>query len=348
MPISKVIILGGGIAGVAAAIALTKFNNLTVQVFELRAAPATIGGAINLTPVAMRYLAHLGVADKLIPLSCETPRIDIYALRTAKKIGEIDYDNVERFKFRGRRVLRAALMDALLETFAEVGGSVEYGKRAESITVTEQGVEVTFVGGGKANGDILIGADGIHSFTRSTVIEPERKPVYTGIAGAYGLVDTSLLSKPLPTTTGMFSGRKGSWIMSYYDAEKTKVYTGGVMETPEAESREGWKVKNGAKAGLRADMTERFGKSPETVIDEILEKTEEWFLFPVFKLPPRGKWFNERCLLIGDAAHAVSSNLPCDYEYRKLTLADATSRREHWNSTRRCRIVIKGFGEKQV
>lgn len=292
----------------AAAIALTKYNNINVQIIELRDSPATIGGAINLTPVAMRYLAHLGVADKLIPLSCEVPSIEIYAMRTAKFLGEINYDNVEKFKFRGRRVLRSTLLKALLNTLSELGVEVEYGRRAESIAVDSERVEVTFVDGGKAHGDILIGADGIHSFTRSTVVEPDRKPVYTGIAGAYGLIDASLLSKHLPSATSMFSGRKGSLLMSYYDEAKTKIYAAGVMETAEAESREGWKVKNGAKDALKADMIDRFGQGAEPIISEILEKTQEWFLFPVFKLQPRGKWFNERCLLIGDAAHAVSQH----------------------------------------
>jgi len=93
--------------------------------------------------------------------------------------------------------------------------------------------------------------------------------------------------------------------MSYYDEAKTKIYAACVMETPSAESREGWKVKGDAKEALKTDIRERFGKSPQPLIDEVLDKMEEWYLYPVYKLPPKGKWWKERCLLIGDAAHAM-------------------------------------------
>jgi 2-polyprenyl-6-methoxyphenol hydroxylase-like FAD-dependent oxidoreductase len=308
MPIQKVIIIGGGIAGVAAAIALKKFNNLDVEIFELRPEFSTLGGAINLTPFAMRYLDHLGVASKLIPLSCEVARIEMRSLRNGAYLGQLDYSNVEKLKFRGRRVMRATLMDALLDTLRELGVQVQYGKKAETIAVDDQGVEVKFADGQICRADMLLGADGMHSFTRMNVIEPDRKPIYTGIAGAYGLMDAKKLSKPLPMdTTCLYSGRRGAIIFSYYDEAKTQIYAGAIMETPQAESRDGWKVKGEAKAEVKANIRERFGTSSgEPVIDEILANIDEWFFHPAFKLAPRGKWFNEKCLLIGDAAHAVS------------------------------------------
>jgi salicylate hydroxylase len=308
MPIEKVIIIGGGIAGVAAAIALKKFNKANVEIFELRPVPSTIGGAINLTPFAMRYLDHLGVAAKLMPQSCEVSRIEMRSLRNGGYLGQLDYTNIERLKFRGRRVMRATLMDVLLDTLRDLGVEVQYGKKADSITVNDQGVVVTFADGQTSRADMLLGADGIHSFVRTNAIEPDRKPIYTGIAGAHGLMDATPLSKPLPfDSTCLYTGRRGAIIFSYYDEAKTKIYAGAVMETAEAESRDGWKVKGEAKAELKANIRERFGASSgEPVIDEILANIDEWFLHPVFKLPPRGKWFNEKCLLIGDAAHAVS------------------------------------------
>ena len=60
----NIIILGGGIAGLTSSLALTKFAPAgqvpTINIFELRPVPATIGGAVNLTPNALRLLDHLG------------------------------------------------------------------------------------------------------------------------------------------------------------------------------------------------------------------------------------------------------------------------------------------------
>lgn len=306
MPISTVTILGGGIAGLSAAIALTKFNKVEVQVFELRPTIQTIGGAINLTPFAMRYLDHLGVLDKLLPVSAEVPRIRIFSHRTGKELGVMDYSNTERLKHKGRRVLRTALVTALVERLKDLGVSVRYGMRATTIDARKEDISVTFESGEKVTSDILVGADGIHSFTRTSFVEPSRKPTYTGIAAAYGLVSASKISKPLPfETTGMYSGRLGSFLLSYYDEAKTQIYAAAVMETPEAKDRQGWKVENGRKKELEANILSRFGSSPVEAIDEVLKNVDEWFLYPVFKLASEGKWFEGKCLLIGDAAHAV-------------------------------------------
>jgi 2-polyprenyl-6-methoxyphenol hydroxylase-like FAD-dependent oxidoreductase len=64
-----ILILGGGVAGLTAALALTKFApknfNPRISIFEVRPVPATVGGAVNLTPNALRLLDHLGVFKKI-------------------------------------------------------------------------------------------------------------------------------------------------------------------------------------------------------------------------------------------------------------------------------------------
>jgi salicylate hydroxylase len=64
-----ILILGGGVAGLTAALALTKFapKNFTprIRIFEIRPIPATIGGAVNLTPNALRLLDHFGVLERI-------------------------------------------------------------------------------------------------------------------------------------------------------------------------------------------------------------------------------------------------------------------------------------------
>jgi len=63
----EILILGGGVAGLTSALSLTKFAPKglipKIQVFEIRPVPATIGGAVNLTPNALRLLDHLGALE---------------------------------------------------------------------------------------------------------------------------------------------------------------------------------------------------------------------------------------------------------------------------------------------
>jgi 2-polyprenyl-6-methoxyphenol hydroxylase-like FAD-dependent oxidoreductase len=311
----KILILGAGISGLGLALALQKHcPSYTIEIFEIRPEPASIGGAVGLTPNAIRYLDHLDVLSRIEPQSCEVSSIEIYALRTASKLSDLDFNDVKRWQFRARRVKRGTLLKTLLDKVEESGLRVQYGKRASAVEQTDKGVHVSFEDETVAHGDVLVGADGIHSFVRMTAIQPDRTANYTGIATAYGFVDTDKLSGRLPfTSTGMYSGRKGSIMMSYHDLERKKLYVGAVMETAapsesEGQSleRQGWKSKSSDKEEVRSDILERFGGSPEPLIDEVIEGVEEWYLYPVYKLAPRGVWSRGRCIIVGDAAHAVS------------------------------------------
>jgi salicylate hydroxylase len=192
----------------------------------------------------------------------------------------------------------------------------------------EGGAKVEFEDGARAMGDILLGCDGIHSFVRTAAVEPDRKPVYSGISNAYGLLDASSLSGRLPfDATGMYSGRKGAFMMSYYDAAKEKLYASAVMETAAPTSREGWKLKVENRKEVKANILSRFGGSPQPLLDELIKATDDWYFYPVYKLAPKGKWHSGACLLLGDAAHAVRS-LPTLKMINSDNITDAATRRK--------------------
>ena len=94
---AEVVILGGGIRGLAAALALTKRVSPSphISTFELRPEPATIGGAINLTRNALRYLDHLGALDviKQKGFGANVDKIELFSLGTGARLGEIDFTN---------------------------------------------------------------------------------------------------------------------------------------------------------------------------------------------------------------------------------------------------------------
>lgn len=308
MPVQRVIIIGGGIAGVAAALALTKHNGMSCSVFEIREEPTTIGGAIGLTPKALRYLDHLGVLSKLQPQGCEVKTIDVMSQRTGKKLGTINFDNLEKFKHRGLRVMRYQLLEAMLETLEEFGVKIHYGMKIKSASETGGTISATFEDGTTVDGDILLGCDGIHSAVRMKFVQPERKPEYTGIANAYGFIDATGLQHPLPIdTSSLYSGRFGSLLFTYTEPTKSHVYFAAVMRAEDVGSREGWSVKGQDQKALKDDLLRRFSTPTLPFMEAVLQRAEDFTLYPVYKLPPNGDWTFGRILLLGDAAHAVSA-----------------------------------------
>lgn len=110
-------------------------------------------------------------------------------LRTGKKLGKIDFDNIEKFKYRALRTLRDTSLHAMLETLKEAGVHVQYGMKIASVAEGEDSIKAVFEDGTAVEGDMLLGCDGIHSAVRNKFVEPSRLPEYTGVASAYGLLD---------------------------------------------------------------------------------------------------------------------------------------------------------------
>ncbi|OCL04282.1 FAD/NAD(P)-binding domain-containing protein [Glonium stellatum] len=306
MTITRIIIIGGGIAGVASALALTRLNKISCSIYEIRLEPSTIGGAINLTPNALRYLEHLGVLARLLPKGCEVRHIDVISQRTGQKLGAVNFDNLPKFKHRALRVLRADLLQALLESLEEEGVEVQYGRRIESTRELADRIEATFEDGTRVDGDVLLGCDGIHSSVRMKFVQADRKPIYSGIAVAYGLLDAAGLSERLQfNETAVHSGRFGSFLTSYCDAEKSRLYVGAVMETKDVGSREGWALKGKDQEVTKNEILRRFGGSSVPYIEGMVKKVDSFILYPVYKLPPGGQWTTKHIILLGDAAHAM-------------------------------------------
>ncbi|KAF2740092.1 putative salicylate hydroxylase [Polyplosphaeria fusca] len=304
MAINEAIIIGGGIAGVAAAIALTKFNHFKVAVFEIRPEPATIGGAINLTPNALRYLEHLGVKPKLQLRGCEVNCIQVLSHRTGQPLGTVDFANIEPHALR---VMRFDLLQAMLETLRELDVQVQYSKRLIAIEEDVERITATFEGGMIAKGELLLGCDGIHSVTRTKFIQPARKPEYTGVANAYSFLNIEDdVCDMLPIdTTSLYSGRHGSLLLSYADPAHRRLYVSAVMATADVGSREGWTVKRREQDALKADLVRRFGHPSLPFFETILQKLEAITLYPVYKLSESGVWSSGKMILVGDAAHAM-------------------------------------------
>lgn len=311
----RAIIVGAGITGLSAAIALKQsIPSIQISVFEIRPIPSTIGGAVNLTPNALRYLSSLNALHHLKIKACPVRTIDIISCRTGLQVSELSFDVPNSDSFQALRAKRADLLSALTETWTkDHDGEIIYDARLTSIEMTSTHVvRATFTISGTTvtkEADILIGCDGIHSAVRSLFIEPDRKQIYSGIATAYGIA--SIPEAGLPDlafdTTAVFASRRGSLLMSWANPEKTDLYLAAVMQTQEVSSREGWKAKGGDQDAVRKEIFERFCTSGPLAgkFAKVLEILDDWYLYPVYKLPPKGIWKRENVMLLGDAAHAV-------------------------------------------
>jgi 2-polyprenyl-6-methoxyphenol hydroxylase-like FAD-dependent oxidoreductase len=334
MPINHIIILGAGPAGLASALAISQaLPQARITLLELRArspSSAALGGAVNLTPLAMRYLDRFGVGAEVRRTGIPVRAVDNVSLRTGGLLGQL-WKGVD-----GLRVHRASLVgimrDAVEGRKGDADGTgvrrvaeVRYGVRVVSIVEEEGGdgegrVKVGLEGGGEVVGDVLLGCDGLHSVARRLYVEPERREEYSGKVVAYGIVKVpepghaGLVKgdgRPVVEDTAMLVGRYGAMVVSFFEQKRREVFVGAVMnmrnesEGPEGASKDGWRTRGADKEYVKAEVQKKFGTSAVVGLREMLNKVDDWTLYPVYMLPSGGRWSKGRILLLGDAAHTV-------------------------------------------
>ncbi|PSN65367.1 FAD/NAD(P)-binding domain-containing protein [Corynespora cassiicola Philippines] len=319
-----IIILGGGIAGLTTALALTKYAPSSsptpkISIFEVRPEPATIGGAVNLTPNALRLLSHLGALDEIRARNYgkECLAVEVFDLYSGTKLAESSFKGPDGKglgdpPFAALRITRGESLKGVLAAIEKKSNiTMVCGKKTTEIKEDTSGVTLQFEDGGSAQCDILIGCDGIHSAARLKHVEPERKSMYSGICNAFGFAkrrpaeDGNGYEPVHFEATGMNFGRRGILLTSFHDQSESSVYVGALMQVPEIESRDGWKAAGKDADKTRKDMLERYDDAALPIIKHLIEDAEDLFLWPVFTLSKGGKWATDRVMLIGDSAHAM-------------------------------------------
>jgi len=180
------LIVGAGIGGLAAGIALRRAG-WEVRVFERAAEPREVGFGVGMAPNAMAALHELGVADAIvahgvIPTSAEIRRTDGKVLR--RFAGQLDPSRVSNMP---RVVLRSVLHGALLQALRSHHVSVEGNRAAVRFEQDDARVRLLFADGPSADGEILVGADGVGSTIRAQLHPDEPPAAPSGFFAIRGL-----------------------------------------------------------------------------------------------------------------------------------------------------------------
>ncbi|PMD36823.1 FAD/NAD(P)-binding domain-containing protein [Hyaloscypha variabilis F] len=168
--IRKVLIIGAGPSGLAAALCLKRRNSISsITVYEVRSGPSTLRGAVIVPCNGLRLLDRLGVYDELVRRAAATTTGTLYSSR-GEPLGDISLGlwSAKRTGYAALRVRRTDLMDVLATAVLDEGILVYYGKRLTAIndsSASNNGhhgqVEIVFADGTSDTADMLLGCDGI-------------------------------------------------------------------------------------------------------------------------------------------------------------------------------------------
>jgi 2-polyprenyl-6-methoxyphenol hydroxylase-like FAD-dependent oxidoreductase len=290
----KILVIGGGIAGLTSAIALGK-RGFAVDVIERDASWTVYGVGIIQQANVIRAVAQLGILDDYLDAGFGFDHVDVF-LPSGQQVAHIPSPNLAEGYPASIGIGRPALHKVLGDRAAAAGARISLGVTVERLDDDGQGVSVAFSDGSEGRYDLVIGADGLYSATRAMLFPDAPAPEPTGQSVWRYNFDRS----EDVTSLCAYEGRLGIGLVPLSDSRMYMYVT-----TPEPAE------KRFEREGLAQAMRERLdGAAPKiaalaaqiTDDAEVVYKPLEWLLLA-------GPWHKGRVVLIGDAVHATTPHL---------------------------------------
>jgi 2-polyprenyl-6-methoxyphenol hydroxylase-like FAD-dependent oxidoreductase len=312
----KALIIGGGIAGPVTAI-LLKTIGIEAAVFEAWPRATGIGGGLQIAPNGMHVLAEAGLADDMTRRGSISESIRFLS-QSGTPLASINRDMAKRFGQPAVNMRRATLNEAILARAEREGIDVIFNKRLAWVEDRAgQPIVVHFEDGSSAEGDFVIGADGVHSATRRHVVPDGPIPFDTGLLNFGGFVPSTLLEAAgAGPGLSMTFGQSGFFGYGYCSSK-----AGDAMcwSTQPAHGIDAATFRAMDQAALRRHLR-LFHADWHEPIPQLIEAMGEIVVTSTLDIATLPAWSRGRSLLIGDAAHATS---PHAGQGASLALEDA-------------------------
>jgi 2-polyprenyl-6-methoxyphenol hydroxylase-like FAD-dependent oxidoreductase len=310
--VARVLVIGGGIAGTATALALHKAG-FGVEVFEAHPGSAEdLGAFLTLASNGMRALAQIDASAAVTALGFPLTSmrvLDAEGARLAQvPLGEAS-DPLLRY-----RCLRRGDLDAGLQKEAERRGiGIRHGFRLASVREGSDGVTAHFADGSTATGDLLIGADGLNSTLRQA-IAPGVRPRYAGQRVFYGYTDAATPSAEDACIT-MVRGSGAAFGYAVSPEGETYWFARVPGDPLPAED-----IAQGAPERWQELLLPVLRRDATPAADIVAATPDDVLVTNATEIPTGTPWRLGRALLVGDAAHAAS---PATGQGASMALEDA-------------------------
>lgn len=292
----RIIIVGGGIGGICAALALRE-HGIDSIVLEQAKALKEVGAGVQIAANGALVLRRLGLEHGLDAMSVKPVSLEYRDMESGKPMVSwpTGQNSTELYGAPLYNVHRADLIEMLASALPHE--CIKFNARCAAIGQSDDGAWVKLESGETIHGDAIVGADGIHSVVRETLYGPAEASfanllVWRALIPAERIMDCNLEER------GNYWVGPGRSIVSYWVRPK-KLYS-FLASVPATEvHRESW-----ADSGDVNDLLHSFhGAEPR--VQRMLEAIDSAFITGMYYRDPLARWTEGRITLMGDSAHAM-------------------------------------------
>lgn len=298
----RVLIAGGGIGGLCAALALQQ-KGFSVQIFEQSRALKEVGAGIQLSPNAMHVLLKLGLGQQLAPLTFRPQHATMRHYQTGAEYLRIPLGDSAEQKYGApyMHIHRADLHQVLYQAATERGIELNLDAQVAGYRHLQHNqqphVLLSLQDGREISGDVLIGADGIRSRIKACMLG-DSKVDFSGHVAWRATVATTKLPPGLVNPDANLWVGPGGHLVSYY------VRGGAEINVVAVQERQDWADVNWNVPGDVEQLRRAFSAWHPQVV-ELLNGVQSCFLWGLFTSEPLATWVDGQVALLGDACHPM-------------------------------------------
>jgi salicylate hydroxylase len=292
----KVAIIGAGIGGLAAALALRR-RGIEVAVHERAPALSEIGAGLNLSPNALKAFRALGIEDAAAAVGYQADYQVIRSWRSGRVLTRLQRSGsiAERFGAAFLTIHRADLQAIFRDALPD--GALQLDRTCTGVEAGEDGAVARFATGSEIEADIVIGADGIHSVVRDALFGAIA-PHFTGCVCWRGMVPRDALPD------GFDAADMASWWGPHGHIVHYPVRRGELVNFVAHHDSDGWTGESWTHECDRAELMDTYARWHASLL-RLIAASERYYKWALFDRDPLDQWGKGRISLLGDAAHPM-------------------------------------------
>lgn len=294
----NLLVAGGGIGGLCAAYSLARGGH-RVTVLEQQAAFGEIGAGIQLGPNIFRMFDWLGLTEAIGEVAYFPPAMGMNDVRTGEQVVHVPLGDAVKAAYGHPYglIYRVDLHNVLLEACRRLPGvELRTSSKVASFEQDEDSVTVRLASGETLRGDALVGADGLWSRVRESIVG-DGKPRVSGHVAYRAVLKREDVPRHLWNDEVLLWGGEKTHLVHYPLRRGELFNLVAVFHSNKYD--EGWNT-----FGDTAELNERFARAVPQV-QELLGRIETWKMWVLCDREPVKDWSRGRVTLLGDAAHPM-------------------------------------------